>query len=142
MQILSNICPHFVTSKWRHRIWCLIFWPVHAKLQSLIFQTVVRYFLYLEYLSRLRLWKIVGNSVWKTLNSDAAGFMKEQYFRFYRTVFWKFKPVSTTVCIEMRSIPKPKDRIMRAKFCRFSLKFAHTLWRHNDVIQLNFEFFN
>ena len=142
MQIFTKLFSYFVTSQWRHTIEFLIFKLAHAKLQSIIFRTLGRYFLYLVYFWRLRLWKIVGNSVWKTLNSDADGFMKEQYFRFYRTVFWKFKPISTSVCIEIRSIPKIKDSSVRAKFCKCPLTFSHTLWRHNDVITISFEFSN
>ena len=50
--------------------------------------------------------KIVGNSVWKTLNSAVAAFMKEQYFQYSEMVFGKFKPVLTIMSIDIRSIPK------------------------------------
>ena len=113
MQIFTQIFPHLVTSQWRHNNEFLIFKPANTKLQSLIFRMMGRHLIYLVYLSRLRLWKIVGNCVWKTINSGAPGFMKEQYFRFSGTDFWKFKPVSTTVCIDIISIQKIKDSWLR-----------------------------
>ena len=57
LQISTHIFPHFVTSQWRHNNKFWIFKPAYTKLQSLIFRMMGRYFFYLIYLSRLRLWK-------------------------------------------------------------------------------------
>jgi hypothetical protein len=57
LQIFTHIFPHFVTSQWRHNNKFWIFKPAYTKLQSLIFRTMGRYFFYLIYLLRLRLWK-------------------------------------------------------------------------------------
>ena len=129
-QIFANIFH----TLWRHndviRTTFGFLKPVHAKLQTIIFRMVVRWTLYLVYFSRSRLRKIVRNGVWKRYNSGVTGFMKEQYFWNCQMFFWKFKQMSTTICIVIRSILKLLLRKINAKVCRFRSNFP-TLY---DVI--------